>query len=122
MRVACESLASGHMWTDKLRVSNTVRVLTRLLGCRCQSIHGSSGSHGLAFSGINGVVVVTVVVGIKELLEPLTELEVVLESPFYQFLNGDCLQGGGREGRTEEGRGEWREGGREGGRERKEGE
>ena len=58
-----------------------------------------SGRHKLSLSCIDGVVVFKLifVVGIKESLEPLTELEVVLESTFYQFLNRDGLQGG-REG------------------------
>lgn len=37
------------------------------------------------------IVLSPIIIGIKELLEPLTEFKVVLKSPFYQLLNGGSL-------------------------------
>lgn len=48
----------------------------------------------LALAGCHGVVLLTVVVCVKELLEPLDEIEVVLESAFDQFLHRNDLEGG----------------------------
>lgn len=46
----------------------------------------------LALPGCHGVVLFTVVVRVKELLEPLDEIEVVLESAFDQFLYRNDLK------------------------------
>lgn len=45
----------------------------------------------LTLSGIQRVVLFAIVVGIKELLEPLDEVKIVLESAFDQFLHWDNL-------------------------------
>lgn len=50
------------------------------------------GDSVLALSGCHGVVLFTVIVGVKELLEPLDEVEVVLESAFDQFLDRNDLK------------------------------
>lgn len=50
------------------------------------------GDSVLALSGCHGVVLLTVVVRVKELLEPLDEIEVVLESAFDQFLHRNDLK------------------------------
>lgn len=47
--------------------------------------------HVLPLSGEQRVVLLAVVVGVEELLEPLHKLKVVLELPFYQLLHGDDL-------------------------------
>lgn len=51
----------------------------------------------LALPGRHGVVLFPVVVCVKELLEPLDEIEVVLESAFDQFLHRNDLKSGGEE-------------------------
>ena len=45
-----------------------------------------------SFPGFNGVVRRTVVVCVKKLLEPLKELEIILEASFDQFVHGDDLR------------------------------
>lgn len=54
------------------------------------------GNGILTLSGCNWVVLFTVVIGIKELLEPLDEIEIVLKSAFDQFLYRNNLKRGGR--------------------------
>lgn len=55
------------------------------------------GNGILTLSGCHGVVLFTVIIGIKELLKPLDEVEIVLKSALNQFLYGDNLNGGGKE-------------------------
>lgn len=50
------------------------------------------GDSILALSGCHRVVLFTIIVGIKELLKPLDEVEVVLESAFDQFLYRNDLK------------------------------
>lgn len=50
------------------------------------------GDGVLALSGCHRVVLFTVVVCVKELLEPLDEVEVVLESAFDQLLDRNDLK------------------------------
>lgn len=52
--------------------------------------------HVLPLSGEQRVVLLAVVVGVEELLEPLHKLKVVLELPFYELLHGDDLPNGGK--------------------------
>lgn len=52
--------------------------------------------HILPLSGEQRVVLLAVVVGVEELLEPLHELKVVLKLPFHELLYGDDLPNGGR--------------------------
>lgn len=55
------------------------------------------GDGVLALSGCHGVVLFTVVVCVEELLEPLDEVQVVLESAFDQFLHGNDLESQSKE-------------------------
>ena len=52
------------------------------------------GDGVLALPGLHRVVLFTVVVCIKEPLEPLDKVQVVLKPPFDQLLYGDNLGGG----------------------------
>lgn len=45
----------------------------------------------LPLPGQNRVILLPVIVGVKELFEPLNELKVVLELPFDQLLHGNDL-------------------------------
>lgn len=54
------------------------------------------GDSILALSGCHRVVLFTVVICVKELLEPLDEIEVVLESAFDQFLYRNDLKLGNK--------------------------
>ena len=47
-------------------------------------------------SGLQRVVLLAVIVGVEELLEPLDELKVVLELAFDKLLYGDDLRDGRR--------------------------
>ncbi|TNN64950.1 hypothetical protein EYF80_024834 [Liparis tanakae] len=58
------------------------------------------GNGILTLSGCHGVVLFTVIIGIKELLKPLDEVKIILKSAFNQFLYGDNLNGGGKENYT----------------------
>lgn len=51
------------------------------------------GNGILTLSGCDRVVLFTVIIGIKELLKPLDEIEIVLKSAFDQFLHRNNLQG-----------------------------
>lgn len=48
----------------------------------------------LPLSGLDRVIVFTIVVGIEELLEPLNEVKIVLKPAFDKLLYGDNLSGG----------------------------
>lgn len=54
------------------------------------------GDSILALSGCHRVILFTVVICVKELLEPLNEIEVVLESAFDQFLYRNYLKLGNK--------------------------
>lgn len=58
------------------------------------------GDGVLALPGCHRVVLFTVVVCVKELLEPLDEVEVVLESAFDQFLDRNDLKSQSRSDRS----------------------
>lgn len=49
------------------------------------------GNGILTLSGFHRVILFTIVVGVKELLKPLDEIQVVLESAFHQFLHWNYL-------------------------------
>ena len=51
-----------------------------------------SGCDVLTLSGLQRVVLLPIIVGVKELLEPLNKFKVVLELSFYQLLHRDYLQ------------------------------
>lgn len=53
--------------------------------------HGRTGHGVLALASLHRVVFFPIIVGIKELLEPLHKLKVVLELAFYQLVNRDDL-------------------------------
>lgn len=53
------------------------------------------GNGILALSGLDRVVLLPVVVGVEELLEPLNEVQVVLKSPLDELLHRDNLRGKG---------------------------
>lgn len=58
-------------------------------GRRCRV----GGGHGvLTLPGLHRVVLLPIIVGIEELLEPLDELKVVLELPLHQFVYWDDLE------------------------------
>lgn len=46
----------------------------------------------LALSRLHGVVLLTVVVGVKELFEPLDEIQVILKSTLDELLDWNYLQ------------------------------
>lgn len=54
------------------------------------------GNGILTLSGCNWVILFTIVIGIKELLKPLDEIEIVLKSAFDQFLHRNNLKGEGK--------------------------
>lgn len=54
------------------------------------------GGHVLPLSGYQRVVLLPVVVGVEELLEPLHEFKVVLELPFYKLFYRNYLEDGNR--------------------------
>lgn len=58
------------------------------------------GDGVLALPGCHRVVLFTVVVGVIELLEPLDEVQVVLESAFDQFLDRNDLKSRNRSDRS----------------------
>lgn len=58
------------------------------------------GDSILALSGYHRVILFTVVICVKELLEPLNEIEVVLESAFDQFLYRNYLKLGNKKKKT----------------------
>lgn len=66
-----------------------------LFGGFVESRHGRVGcGHGvLALSRLHGVVLLSIVVGIEELLKPLDKLKVVLELPLHQFVYWNDLKG-----------------------------
>lgn len=55
------------------------------------------GNGILTLPGCNWVILFTVIIGIKELLEPLDEIKIVLKSAFHQFLHRNNLNQGGIE-------------------------
>lgn len=55
------------------------------------------GNGILTLSGCDRVVLFTIVIGIKELLEPLDEVQIVLKSAFNEFLHRNNLNQGRRE-------------------------
>lgn len=59
------------------------------------------GDGVLTLSGFNWVILFTVVIGVKELLKPLDEIEIVLKSAFNQFLHRNNLQCGERQNRNQ---------------------
>ena len=56
------------------------------------------GNGILTLPGCDRVVLFTVVIGVKELLEPLDEIKIVLKSAFHQFLHRNNLYRGEKEG------------------------
>lgn len=59
------------------------------------------GDGVLTLSGFNWVILFTVIIGVKELLKPLDEIEIVLKSAFNQFLHRNNLQRGERQNRSQ---------------------
>lgn len=49
------------------------------------------GKSVLPLSGLNWIIILAIIVGIKKLLKPLDEVEVVLKPSFNKFLNRNDL-------------------------------
>lgn len=52
----------------------------------------AAGGNCLSSTGLSGVVLAPIVVGIKEFLEPLQKLKVILEAALDEFIYHDFLQ------------------------------
>lgn len=70
---------SGNTLFGRVRTEGTVVV-------------GRRRAQGNSTAGFYGVVLTAVVIRVEKLLEPLQELEIVLESPFYELINGNHLK------------------------------
>lgn len=68
------------------------RLLGGFVEGRCCRVGGGHGV--LTLPGLHRVILLPVIVGIEELLEPLDELKVVLELPLHQFVYWDDLEVG----------------------------
>ena len=77
---------------DRERDRPRLTCIEDLLGL-VESRHGWAGhGHGvLTLARLHRVVILTVIVGVEELLEPLDKLKVVLELPLYQLVHWDDL-------------------------------
>lgn len=87
-------------WFDASRLLNLSRLFlwTRDGSCtrsphrtHAQLIRDGAQTHGNAKACLHRIVLLAIVVGVKELLEPLQELEIVLEPTLDQLVHWDYL-------------------------------